>query len=119
MPFPARVRGLRSSLLFLLALITVATTLLPLPGFAQDNLDRKVKTRVAPAYPELARKMGIAGVVKLQLIVAPSGIVKETKVIGGHPILVTAAVDAVKKWKFESANQESTGLVEFRFDPGN
>jgi hypothetical protein len=39
--------------------------------------------------------------------------VKETKVIGGHPILVTAAVDAVKKWKFDSANAEN------HWDPGN
>jgi hypothetical protein len=45
--------------------------------------------------------------------------VKETKVIGGHPILVTAAVDAVKKWKFDSANAETTGTLEIRFDPGN
>jgi hypothetical protein len=45
--------------------------------------------------------------------------VKETKVIGGHPILVNAAVDAVKKWRYETASAESTGTVEFRFDPGN
>ena len=57
--------------------------------------------------------------VKLAVVVGPNGNVKETKVIGGHPILVSAAVDAVKKWKFETASGESTGTVEFRFDPGN
>jgi protein TonB len=82
-------------------------------------MERKIKGKVAPAYPDLARRMGLTGNVKLQLVVAPNGQVKETKVIGGHPILVNAAVDAVKKWKFETASEESTGTVEFRFEPGN
>jgi TonB family protein len=86
---------------------------------AQDALDRKVKSKVAPLYPEIARKMNLAGVVKLEVVVLPNGTVKETKVIGGNPILVNAAVDAVKKWKFETASDESTGVVEFKFDPSN
>jgi len=45
--------------------------------------------------------------------------VKETKVIGGNPILVNAAVDAVKKWRFETASDDSVGVVEFKFDPSN
>jgi TonB family protein len=86
---------------------------------AQDALDRKVKSKVSPIYPELARKMNLAGVVKLEVVVAPSGVVKETKVIGGNPILVNAAVDAVKRWKFETASDESVGVVEFKFEPSN
>ena len=111
-------KAVRRSVLFLMILITLGGTFAP-AGLAQNSMDRKVKSKVSPVYPEIARKMGLTGNVKLQLVVAPNGEVKETKVIGGHPILVNAAVDAVKKWKFESANQESTGLVEFRFDPGN
>jgi TonB family protein len=80
-------------------------------------MPRKVKTKVSPAYPELARRMSIAGVVKVQVVVAPNGSVKTTKVVGGHPLLVNAAVDAIKKWKFEPAAEESTGVVEFKFDP--
>jgi outer membrane biosynthesis protein TonB len=52
-------------------------------------------------------------------VIWPNGSVKETKVIGGHPILVTAAVDAVKKWKFDPASAETTGILEIKFDPGN
>jgi TonB family protein len=90
----------------------------PLPGRAQqDEISRKVKTKVYPSYPELARRMSIAGVVKVQVVVAPNGSVKTTKVVGGHPLLVNAAVDAVKKWRFESAAEETTGVVEFKFDP--
>ncbi|HZP16344.1 MAG TPA: energy transducer TonB [Terriglobales bacterium] len=86
---------------------------------AEDGMERKVKTKVAAVYPEIARKMGLSGSVKLELVIAPNGTVKETKVIGGHPILVNAAVDAVKKWKFETGAADSTGTVEFRFEPGS
>ena len=84
---------------------------------AQDSGDRKVKYRVDPQYPEIAKKLGLSGVVRLEVLVAPNGSVKETKVIGGHPILVNAAVDAVKRWKFESASGESTKPLEFKFQP--
>ena len=90
----------------------------PLTGRAQqEELTRKAKTKVAPVYPELARRMSISGVVKVQVVVAPNGTVKSTKVVGGHPLLVNAATDAVKKWKFEPAADETTGIVEFKFDP--
>ena len=119
MSFQTRVRSVRSSLLVCLTIISLVAVLGSVPGFAQDGFDRKVKSKVSPSYPEIARKLGLTGTVKLQVVVAPNGSVKETKVIGGHPILVTAAVDAVKKWKFDTASGESTGTVEFRFDPGN
>lgn len=87
----------------------------PLPAHAQEELDRKVKTKVAPVYPDIARRMNITGTVKVLVVVAPNGTLKSTKVVGGHPLLVTAAMDALKKWKFESAPEESTGIVEFKF----
>lgn len=101
-----------------LALIGVVV-LLPLPARAQqqDELTRKVKTKVAPVYPELARRMSISGVVKVQVVVAQNGTVKSAKIVGGHPLLVNAATDAIKKWKFEPAGEETTGIVEFKFDP--
>ena len=88
-------------------------------AFAQDHAERKVRIRVDPVYPDIARKMKLNGVVRVQVVVSPNGNVKETKVIGGHPILVTAAVDAVKKWKFDPASAETTGILEIKFDPGN
>jgi TonB family protein len=89
------------------------------PGYAQEGVDRKVKSKVAPEYPDIARRMGLTGVVRLEVIVAANGTVKDTKVIGGHPILVNAAVNAVKKWRFEPASNESTGTLEFKFEPGS
>jgi TonB family protein len=82
-----------------------------------EELTRKAKTRVSPVYPELARRMSITGTVRLAVVVAPNGQVKTAKPIGGHPILVNAAVDAMKQWRFESAPVESSGVVEFKFQP--
>jgi TonB family protein len=86
---------------------------------AQDAAERKVKSKISPLYPEIARKMNLSGVVRLELVVAPNGTIKDTKVIGGNPILVNAAVDAVKKWRFEPASEESTIVKEFKFDPSS
>ena len=82
-----------------------------------NDIVRRAKIKVAPVYPELARKMNITGTVKVQVVVAPNGSVKDAKVIGGHPLLATAALDAVKKWKFEPASAESSGVVEIKFEP--
>lgn len=76
---------------------------------------RKVKTKVSPAYPELARRMSVSGKVKLEVVITPDGRVKSTRVIGGHPILVQACQDAVKDWKFVPAPEETTQIVEFEF----
>ena len=50
-------------------------------AWGQEELNRKVKNKVAPAYPELARRMNIAGVVKLLITVAPNGSVKDAKLV--------------------------------------
>ena len=84
---------------------------------AQEEISRKIKSKVQPNYPELAKRMNISGTVKLQIVVATSGTVKNSKIVGGHPLLANAAMDAVKKWRFEPASEETTGVVEFRFNP--
>jgi TonB family protein len=87
------------------------------PVSGQDTITRKIKSQVSPAYPELAKRMGIAGVVKIQVKVDKGGTVKDTKLIGGHPVLANAAMDAVKRWKYEAAPDETIGMVEIRFAP--
>jgi TonB family protein len=92
------------------------------PAFAQtvqqvQQEGRKVKVSVQPAYPELARKNNIQGSTRLQLAVGADGSVKDIKVLGGNPVLVQASVEAVKKWKFETAPGESTAFVKFDFKP--
>jgi TonB family protein len=84
-------------------------------SFAGDESGRKIKSRVSPQYPELARKVNARGTVKIEIVITPAGIVKSTKVIGGHPLLVNAAEDAVKKWRYEPASEETTTVIEFNF----
>jgi TonB family protein len=82
-----------------------------------EEMIRRAKSKVQPSYPELARKMNIAGTVKVQIVVAPNGTVKDAHVVGGHPVLATAALDAAKKWRFEPASSESSGIIDFKFEP--
>jgi TonB family protein len=60
--------------------------------------------------------MKIAGTVKVEVVIAPNGNVKSTKVIGGHPLLVEPSVEAVKKWKYEAAGGDTVETVEFKFN---
>jgi len=73
--------------------------------------------KVAPVYPDLARRLQMSGVVKLTATVAPDGSVKSTRPLGGHPLFVKAAQDAVTNWKFAPAPEETRELVELHFKP--
>lgn len=100
---------------FLLIAITFSTP--TLSAQEQPQAKRKITSQVSPVYPELASKMQIAGTVKVEAVVAPNGKVKSTQVIGGSPVLVRAAVDAIEKWKWAPAPQESKELIELNFHP--
>ena len=83
---------------------------------AAANSERKVASRVAPSYPELAKKMHIHGIVRVEAVVKANGTVKSTRVLGGNPVLVDAAVEAVGKWKFEPGQGETTEVVQLTFE---
>jgi TonB family protein len=107
-----------------LALTATALTILSAAsGFAQtgttDESKRKVKTKTAPLYPELAKRMNVTGKVKIEVVITPDGHVKSTRIVGGHPLLVQACQDAVKEWKFTAAPEETTQIVEFEFRGSN
>ena len=105
----------------LLAVLTLAVTVGTIQVGAQqaqnDEIVRRAKSRVQPAYPDLAKKMNIAGTVKIEVVVAPNGTVKDARVVGGHPVLAGAALEAAKKWRFEPAAGEVSGIIEFKFEP--
>lgn len=83
----------------------------------QSESKRKVVTRVVPAYPDLARRMNVRGIVKLEAVVASTGTVKSLQVRGGHPLLTQAAQNAILKWRWEPASHETREPVEVKFDP--
>ena len=77
---------------------------------------RAVIHRTAPAYPELARQMHLAGAVILLVSVDANGTVTEVKVRSGHPLLRESAVSAVRLWKFAPAAQPSEATVSVNFE---
>jgi len=61
----------------------------------------KLVNRVQPMYPPLARQTRISGTVKLHAIIGKSGNVEQLQVVSGHPLLVQAALDAVRQWRYQ------------------
>ncbi len=106
-----------------LALVLAGVASLPVKVSAQDGASetgkRKVRTRSMPEYPALARQMNVTGKVKIEAVVAADGHVVSMRVIGGSPLLVNAAQDALKKWRYEPASKDTLELVEFEFSGQN
>jgi TonB family protein len=101
----------------LLPLSTVVLGIsLALPGRAAD--ERAIKSRVAPAYPELAKRMKISGIVKIEATVDAEGKVTDVKTLNGNRALSNAAEDAVRKWKFAPGGGEAKVDVDVTFALG-
>jgi protein TonB len=64
---------------------------------SEGNLVRKV----LPVYPPLARMAGIQGQVVLQAVISKQGAIEDLKILGGHPMLVPAAIEAVRQWRYQ------------------
>ena len=110
---------MRPWLVVLFALCLCATVFSPLSSHSQEQAEskRKIVSRVAPVYPALASRMQISGTVRVQAVVAPNGSVRFTQVVGGSPVLAKAAVDAIEKWKWNPAPQETKEVIELNFHP--
>jgi len=78
---------------------------------------RKVISNPTPAYPDTAKRFRLAGIVKVEVTIAPDGKIKATRVIGGHPLLVNVVEETLKNWKYAPASAETTALLEFNFHP--
>lgn len=82
---------------------------------SNDVAKRKLKSRVVPEYPPIAKQLSLRGKVRIETTVSADGHVTDTKVIGGNPVLASAAVDAAKKCRFEPGPKETTEIIEFDF----
>jgi outer membrane biosynthesis protein TonB len=61
--------------------------------------------------------MNIKGGVKVEVVVERDGSVKSMNAKGGHPLLVQAAQDAIRLWKWQPASRETVESIEIRFNP--
>ncbi len=66
-------------------------------GVTQGLLIRKVQ----PTYPPLARQARIQGQVLLQAEISKDGTIQNLRLISGHPMLTSAAIEAVKQWRYK------------------
>src|ERR1700727_821269 len=85
-------------------------------GVAEGNKIHDVQ----PTYPQMARIAHIQGDVLLQATISKTGVIENLRGVQGHPILIQAAMDAVKQWKYkpyilngEAVEVETTIKVQF------
>src|SRR5579872_250896 len=97
----------------------IAAALLLMFGFslyARATDERAVRSRVAPVYPEIAKRMKISGAVKLKVTVDADGKVTDVENVSGNHTLSVAAEDAVRRWKFAPGTGSSNVTVELNFE---
>ncbi len=66
-------------------------------GVTAGNLINKVQ----PVYPPIAKNARIQGTVVLQAVISKNGVVENLHAVSGHPMLIPAAVEAVKQWRYK------------------
>jgi TonB family protein len=100
-----------------LILLALSSALSPSLYAQQGDSGRKLLRRVEPKYPEDLKRHDIGGVVRLSLEVTAQGTVRKISPIGGNPILLEAAMAAVKQWKYAPAESMQTLEVKIDFIP--
>jgi periplasmic protein TonB len=64
-------------------------------------LQGSIIRRVQPVYPILAKNTNIQGAVVLEAIISKAGTIENLQLVSGHPLLVPAAIEAVRQWKYK------------------
>jgi protein TonB len=79
-----------------------------------------LQRQVEPVYPMIAQRAHVQGTVTLRAIISTKGTIESLQVVEGHPILVVAAMDAVKQWRYrpymlsgQPVEVETTVFVNF------
>jgi TonB family protein len=90
---------------------------------SNDEAIQHLTKRAQPKYPSLAEMAHIQGDVLLRVMIDESGRVSEAKGVSGHPMLLEAAIPAVKAWQFEPFTENGksmavSALVKIAFDLG-
>ncbi len=80
--------------------VKVAQTIVRIPQGGRVQ-EARMLHRVLPVYPPLAKAARIQGLVRLEGIIARDGTIQQLHVVSGHPLLVQAALDAVRQWRYK------------------
>jgi protein TonB len=87
---------------------------------SQGVTEGRIIQKIEPQYPPLAKSARIQGQVVLAAIISKSGEIENLVLVSGHPLLVPAALEAVRKWRYrpyllngEPVEVETTITVNF------
>jgi periplasmic protein TonB len=88
-----------------------------------ETMEKRIVSKIEPAYPEEARAAGRQGLAVLDAIIGENGAVEQVRAISGDALLVKAAADAVRQWRFDpyqfsgrAVRVETTIAVEFQLN---
>lgn len=93
----------------------LCTFLLAVSLSASEQVLRKIVHKEEAAYPEIAARLALHGTVRIKIWIASDGNVRRLEYVGGHPLLAESALKAIRNWKFERAEKESTEVIEVKF----
>ena len=79
------------------------------------EIQRPLISRIPPNYPEIARRMHVAGTVVVELTAMPDGSVSGVHAISGHTLLMQAAEDCASHWRFMMMPKPEHGTVRVVF----
>jgi TonB family protein len=98
-----------------------ASTQQPQAQVPADVMEKLVRHRVDPDYPEAARPANLQGVIVLDVVVGRDGSVADVRALNGPDVLAQAAMNALRWWRFEPYRidgkpvvVETTVAVEFK-----
>lgn len=87
-----------------------------LVGDEERNIEQFAVNQVQPAYPLLAEKYKIQGVVTIQVLVSRDGRVEKAEFVRGHTIFRSVSLDAAKHWEFKPPDGNGLeGFIRFTF----
>ena len=82
-----------------------------------NDAPRRIKVAIKPDYSDLAKRLSLSGVVRVEVQISADGKVKKAHVIGGHPVLALDAEKAAMLTEFEPGPKETTQIIEFHIGP--
>ena len=104
--------------------VPVATANARTAGSAQEATDGVAEQQQLPAYPPLALQNNVQGTVVLRAVIGKDGVVQNVQLVSGPPVLASAVLDAVRKWRYmpylrngEPVEVERQITVEFTISP--
>jgi len=66
-----------------------------------DVVAPRILFQVQPRYPSAARLVKVEGIVIIEAVIDASGQIRDARVLRGHPLLDEAALEALRRWRFE------------------